>query len=401
MAEMLRSINGGYLTAYSPAFAVEFSTAEHVEIMTNFLMLGFDEPEKISQVDDIIDVSGMQENPAPSVFTNSLGMVWISDIWIEEGKVHGVFMLGPVFMDDISVQYIEKELNCMNLSVHIKHKFLQYIQDIPVVSLNRLYDYGIMLHFCITGKKVLVSDFNYPVTETAKEKESFFQAKHGTYAAEQEILQLVENGNLQYKELYNQYASAGEMSRVSNGTFLRQEKNTVLTFVVLCSRAAIRGGVASETALTLCDRYMCRVENVMDLSTLTQLNREMFHDFVTRVYRQKQKNEPVSPQIRKVCDYIRLYPEEKNSIHKLAQMIGYADYYFSNKFKQETGESVRDYIMECRIEKAKSMLRETSLSVSEISDRLGFGTQSYFGELFRKRTGKSPGEYREHGEESD
>lgn len=95
LAEMLRSINGGYLTAYSPAFAVEFSTAEHVEIMTNFLMLGFDEPEKISQVDDIIDVSGMQENPAPSVFTNSLGMVCGFLIFgSKRGKYTGFSCLG-------------------------------------------------------------------------------------------------------------------------------------------------------------------------------------------------------------------------------------------------------------------------------------------------------------------
>jgi len=396
--EMLKSIHSAYMTILTPEFELIYSSAEHKEIMFNFMRLGIEEAE-IEQIADNLG-SDKKQNPAkPTVFTNSLGMVWFSENLVVDGVAQAIVMLGPVFMDDISVQHIGKELDRLQLSVSVKHVFVEYIQTLPIVSLRRLYDYGAMLHFCLTGESANVSDFWYPQMESAKEVDDFFQPKHGTYVAEQEILRMVEEGNLDYKKVFDKYSNIGEMGLLSNGEVLRQEKNTVIMFTVLCSRAAIRGGLASETALTLCDDYIRRVENMVELSTLTTLSREMLKDFVTRVYRIKTKESNVSPQIRKACDYIRMYPEANCDIHYLAEMTGYSDYYFSSKFKQETGKSVRDFSMESKVDKAKQLLLETNQSVSEIADFLGFGTQSYFGEVFRKQTGTSPSKYRESGGE--
>lgn len=150
----------------------------------------------------------------------------------------------------------------------------------------------------------------------------------------------------------------------------------------------------SETAYDLCDTYIRRTEETQDLGSLTLLNREMFHDFVVRVHRQKINARNISPQIAKACDYICLHLNEKVDIHFLAQYLGYSDYYFSNKFKQEVGMTVRDFVMEQKVEKAKSMLCNTTDSILEISVALGYGSQSYFGEVFRKFTGMTPVEYR-------
>ncbi len=245
-----------------------------------------------------------------------------------------------------------------------------------------------------TGEKISAYDFIYPDYQKKEFNDDIFSVKHGTYLAEQELLKMVEDGNPEYEKIMEKNLFIGSGSGLCNSGYLRREQNTAITLIVLCSRAAIRGGLASETALSLCDYYVRKVDVTDDFAGLLALSQEAVKDFVTRVHRLKAKESQVSLQIRKACDYIELHLRQKPDIHSLASMLGYSDYYFSNKFRQETGMTVRDYIMDCKIHRAKTMLRETSMSVQDISDALGNGSQSYLGVVFKKRVGVSPGEYR-------
>lgn len=68
-----------------------------------------------------------------------------------------------------------------------------------------------------------------------------------------------------------------------------------------------------------------------------------------------------------------------------------------NKFKDLTGQSLGAYIEDYRITRAKEMLASTAMTMSEISDALGFSTQRYFSTFFRKKTGISPSQFRADG----
>ena len=65
-----------------------------------------------------------------------------------------------------------------------------------------------------------------------------------------------------------------------------------------------------------------------------------------------------------------------------------------SKFKELTGQSLGAYIEDYRISRAKEMLTTTDMTMSEISDALGFSTQRYFSTFFRKKTGIPPSQYR-------
>lgn len=113
----------------------------------------------------------------------------------------------------------------------------------------------------------------------------------------------------------------------------------------------------------------------------------------------KGRNNPkLTKQIQSCSDYIELHAEEKISISALAKRVGYADYYLSRKFKEETGESVNTYIKIVRIERAKLLLSTTRLSIQEISERLCFGTRSFFDDTFKKIAGVTPAAYREQNQ---
>ena len=65
-----------------------------------------------------------------------------------------------------------------------------------------------------------------------------------------------------------------------------------------------------------------------------------------------------------------------------------------SKFKEITGMSIGAYIADKRLARAKELLADDALSVGEISELLGFGSQRYFSTFFKERTGMSPTAYR-------
>jgi AraC-like DNA-binding protein len=68
--------------------------------------------------------------------------------------------------------------------------------------------------------------------------------------------------------------------------------------------------------------------------------------------------------------------------------------YLSDLLKKETGRNTQDHIHFYLIEKAKNLLLSTNMSVNQIAYQLGFEYPQYFGNLFKKKTGISPNEYR-------
>lgn len=69
-------------------------------------------------------------------------------------------------------------------------------------------------------------------------------------------------------------------------------------------------------------------------------------------------------------------------------------------FKKYYDISPIQYLLSVRIEKARQYLEETNLKVGEIASAVGFSAQQRFNDIFRKQTGMSPSEYRQHYKES-
>jgi two-component system, response regulator YesN len=68
--------------------------------------------------------------------------------------------------------------------------------------------------------------------------------------------------------------------------------------------------------------------------------------------------------------------------------------YISRKFKQEFNENISDYIVRIRMEKAKSLLKNSQLKIYEIANMIGYQDDKYFRKVFKKVEGTTPNEYR-------
>ena len=332
----------------------------------------------------------------PIVLTNSLDFFWIADFEKNfEGKLLHIHVIGPIFIEDISIKKIENDASLMHYTHSKKTEFLKAIKTLPVLNITRFYEYGLMMHYCITGEKITVSDLQYPKTETSLPYEPQPETidAHGTWAFEQEMLKMVEEGNLNMKQFASRMGSGANLGSLGNGNPIRQLKNITIIFTALCTRAAIRGGLPIEIAYTLSDRYISALEASNNISDIAEINDMMQDDFVKRVHQIKLNN-GLSLQIKNCCAYIDLHVKEPFSLEKLAKKVGYSKNYLCKKFKQEMGRTISDYVLERKINLAKNLLLETSQTVHEIGEELSFHSHSYFCEQFKRQTGISPSEFR-------
>jgi AraC family transcriptional regulator len=101
-------------------------------------------------------------------------------------------------------------------------------------------------------------------------------------------------------------------------------------------------------------------------------------------------------QLRRVSDYIAAHLDEDISSVELAGLVELSAFHFARRFKASTGMAPYQYVMRQRIELARELLARTRLSISEISFRAGFSSQSHLGARFRQIVGMTPRRYREH-----
>ena len=92
--------------------------------------------------------------------------------------------------------------------------------------------------------------------------------------------------------------------------------------------------------------------------------------------------------------YIEEHLGEKISRSEIADYVFLNENYLSRLFHKEVGCSISKYILEKRLALSKKLLIQTKLSVSEIGEKVGYDTTTYFVRIFKQETGKTPNEFR-------
>jgi len=98
--------------------------------------------------------------------------------------------------------------------------------------------------------------------------------------------------------------------------------------------------------------------------------------------------------ISQIAARIRESPHDTPPIAELARAAGYSADHFSRVFKQVVGQTPEPFIIQAKVSRAKELLVESSLSVSQIADALGYCDVFFFSRQFKEQTGRSPQVYR-------
>jgi len=107
---------------------------------------------------------------------------------------------------------------------------------------------------------------------------------------------------------------------------------------------------------------------------------------------QNENAEP--PVITKAKKFIEENHSEDLSLAGVAKAVNTSPFYFCKLFKKSTGINFTDYVSRIRIERARNLLLNPNLRVSEIAYEVGFQSLTHFNRVFKKVNGQSPSDYR-------
>ncbi len=121
----------------------------------------------------------------------------------------------------------------------------------------------------------------------------------------------------------------------------------------------------------------------------------MLKDSLIEIYRSRMfVKTPSLKTLEKVISYINLNLNKKITNAELAAKAGYHEYHLNRLFLKHIGKTIHQYIIDARIEKAKSLLATTDMTIVEIAESAGFNSSTHLCGCFKSAVGLVPSEYR-------
>lgn len=235
--------------------------------------------------------------------------------------------------------------------------------------------------------------------------------QHKFYRGTGKIIYFSELGNyeslLQYpsdkeKELFDTYKAAESESEIAQ---------CVLNFYeeMLCKGPIDTQNIYDSTVRLLVGvekRVLAEAENVIDyerfdvvsivkLATLDEIKQYVIHFLIglkdVLMYGQKESHRSIIKKtihhMEQECQYA--------SLQSVAQKVYMTPTYLSLLFKMNTGKTFIEHLTDIRIDKAKDMLKSTHFKNYEVAEKVGYQDPRYFSQIFKKKVGLSPSEYRD------
>lgn len=338
-----------------------------------------------------------QADKRPVLLGSPIGMQWaLSYEPDRNGALY--FVVGPVFYDTPRPDRLRRTLQPYiqdRKSADWAAALTATLPRLPVMTYPIFSRYVLMIHNTLTDQQLGLDalEGNLPQNGPSAALPVGERDRSRVYAAEQAMMEMVRTGDINYHAVLQRSVQLSPGVPVQGQDPLRQMKTSIIVFTTLVCRAAMEGGLSPEVAYPLGDSYIQSAENSHDSGELAALASAMYHDFIYRVHHVRT-NLTCSHAVQKVCDYIDMSLDRPIRTADLAALVGYTEYYLTEKFKKETGTSVSQYIRAARIARAKVLLTSTTLSVRDIAERLAFNTPNYFIQSFRALEGLTPAQYR-------
>ncbi len=111
------------------------------------------------------------------------------------------------------------------------------------------------------------------------------------------------------------------------------------------------------------------------------------------------KNGQPSGAVKIAMDYIRKNFRRDIKLDEISENVRYNKFYLCRVFKETTGQTIQNFILDLRINNAKVLLTKTNMPLTEIVYGSGFSSQAYFCHIFKRKTGMTPLQFRNFSNE--
>lgn len=222
------------------------------------------------------------------------------------------------------------------------------------------------------------------------------QPHHRAINEEYQFYHAVREGDLEYIRNnceHHSFENPEGMGVLSTNPLTNIKYHFCITAALL-ARHCIEGGMEMELAYRISDVYISKLDHCHDIASVVKWHEKMLFDFTGRMH-MKNTNFTTSKSIQDAIEYIYKNVREPLSLNEIASVVSLSPCYLSRLFIKETGTSIKDYILDKKIEKAQNLLKYSDYSNAEISQFLSFASQSHFTSTFKRLTGMTPKKYKE------
>lgn len=352
----------------------------------------------------------LEERHSAGVYTTPLyqfyGFAALRDGWR--------IIVGPSRMEYPDARLMEEQLFLLGVPPQEKEAYLRCLNCVPLVSAERM---GWLPAFLLTAveQRTCSIDTLYvnvrPEEHRAAVQAGYVQAQEAerwqadtqalrdrAYQFEKLILSYIRQGEPAHLQNLLNAPPAAQAGKMSEDT-LRQIKNTCVCMATIASRAAIDGGLDSRTAFRMSDLYIQKTELLQDIPSLEKLRADLCVDFAEQVRRVRYRVLPESEEsggslFASCAEYVAQNIYNPIRAEEMARTLGYTRSYLSSQFRQCTGMTLTQYVLQEKIFEAQRMLEFTDKSLTEIAALFSFSSQSHFQNVFKRVTGETPMEYR-------
>ncbi|MCI8711897.1 MAG: AraC family transcriptional regulator [Ruminococcus sp.] len=353
--------------------------------------------------DNLKICAGFFSKPLDCHITNS--HAYLGYVKVQGDTKH--LILGPATSTPFSNTLLHEFMQEFIIAPGRKTDFSQFLSTLPLISYSHFLDILSYLHLCLNdevvhlGTETVTTDPSATPGLDNRHMKQIFKAKeeqhfHNTYLYEQELFSYVRTGDEHGLETFLAHSTVGLVAGVTAKNPLRNLKNLFISSITQATRAAVTGGLDTEQAYHLSDVYIQECEVLQDINAVARLQYSMLLDFTRRVAKSRIPG-GMSTEVFRCVQFISCHTADSISIDDVVAHVGRSRSYLTKKFKKELGFDMGAFIMRCKLEEAKSLLANTSKSLSEISNYLCFSSQSYFQTVFKKQFGITPMQYRDSG----
>lgn len=312
-------------------------------------------------------------------------------------------VIGPTYRTGLSQERLIAILRLLGESQERVNELDTYLHSVPAYPLENFLQILCFINYALNNEKMTIAELLAREAGLVVPQAIAHQAQipaggseatlHNTYSMERQVFSYVRAGQVESLREFTTQPPTGRAGKIAHDD-LRQHKNTFICAATLASRAAIEGGLSPETAFSLSDLYIQKVEILNNYYEITKLSLEMLFDYTSRI--EALKCHGVKTRLTTdVIRYINAHLGNKISSAEIAAALKMNRTHLCERFLHETGITLNDFITEIKIEEAKRLLRETDKTIAQISDYLGFSSQSYFQNVFRKAVGLTPNNFRQ------
>lgn len=313
------------------------------------------------------------------------------------------FLAGPYVKTEYEEQKMQIVLAENKIPASYAISLKLYYTTFPLLS---TYHIQKTISACIDVFSEVPVDFSYRRLHGFHEKidpAPLFQTEpidynelYRRYDVENHFLQMIETGNVEEVLIaYDEISLRSSDDKQPYLVSVHQNPFSGLSIVrALARKAAENSGLSVIKIDEITQKAVQLMNSSLNYHEQKNITRNMLVELTQAVRSHLLGGADYSSPIRKVVEYLSINFSQEISLSYLAEMVHLSESHLSKCFKKETGKTISAYIARLRCSHAAKMLKETELSIQEISNYVGYPDNNYFVKVFKKQYGVTPSVFR-------